>query len=334
MSGVTWELLDRFLSRECTAEERQQVQQWIEEAPSRAASVALLAVALAPAPAGLKTGAWAWLRRQLVTGGSFSLERRSRGLALAQVAVVGFVIAGLGFATWWWSIRGFTGQQLQPPQRVITTPSGQRASFQLPDGSRVILGVASTLRHPAGFGPGVREVELEGAAYFEVAHDESRLFLVRAGGLVAEDLGTEFMVRAYPEDRSARVVVRSGSVSLRPATTSPSAESQVLLAGQLGWLAANGRAVVEQADTSAYFAWTQGWLVFDAVPLLDALPQLSRWYDLDFRVTDSTLGRVPLTATLRNQPTDEVLQLLAASLGMRHVRRGRVVTFHSANRAR
>jgi ferric-dicitrate binding protein FerR (iron transport regulator) len=198
----------------------------------------------------------------------------------------------------------------------------------------VILGVASTLRHPPTFDARVREIELEGEAYFEVAHDARRPFVVRARGLVAEDLGTEFLVRAYPEDPTPSVVVRDGRVALRLAAAPSGAPRQVLLAGQLGRLAADGQPTVEQVDTSAYFAWTQGWLVFDAVPLRNAIPQLSRWYDLDFRLADSLLGAVPLTATFRNQPTEDVLDLLAASLGMRQVRTGRTVTFYSATSGR
>ena len=169
-----------------------------------------------------------------------------------------------------------------------------------------------------------------GEAYFEVVHDGSRPFAVRAGDIVAVDLGTQFIVRAYGDDPHARVVVREGKVSLRAAHTTGFLSQQALLPGQLGRLERDGTPVAEQVDTSDYFAWTEGRLVFDDVALRDALPQLSRWYDLEFRLADSTLGSVPLTATFKNQPTEEVLDLLAASLGMRQVRRGRTITFHSA----
>ena len=85
---------------------------------------------------------------------------------------------------------------------------------------------------------------------------------------------------------------------------------------------------MEQADTSAFFAWTQGWLVFDSLPFRAAIPRLNRWYDIDIRLADTALGALPLTATFRNQPTVEALDLLAASLGMRQVRQGRVITLH------
>ncbi len=80
-----------------------------------------------------------------------------------------------------------------------------------------MLDVASTLRYLAGFTDGPRQVSLDGEAYFDVVYEQDRPFIVRAGALVATDLGTQFTVRAYPEDAGARVVVREGRVAFRVA---------------------------------------------------------------------------------------------------------------------
>ncbi len=336
MSGMDWELLDRYLARECTAEERERVERWMDAAPLNRRRVELLADAVAAAPATPRVEVRKSIERQLdAPRKGFSLGAQPAQSAFTKVAVVLLLVVGGG---------ALAGRALLSPEpdtprpapamRVVSTPPGQRASFRLPDGTSVMLGVASTLRHAVAFGVGRREVELEGEAYFEVVHDENRAFAVRAGDIVAEDLGTQFVVRAYREDRHARVVVREGKVALRAASAQDASAPHVLLPGQLGRLEPNGTPVAEPADTSAYFAWTEGRLVFDDVALRDALPQLSRWYDLEFRLADSSLGRVPLTATFKNQPTEDVLDLLAASLGMRQVRSGRTVTFHSATSGR
>ena len=98
--------------------------------------------------------------------------------------------------------------------------------------------------------------------------------------------------------------------------------------GQQGRLDENGIPRIQRADTAAEFAWTGGTLMFDGTPLGDALPQLGRWFDLEFRLSNASLGRIQLAATLTNQPTDDALRFLAASLGLRMARRGRVVTFY------
>ena len=96
--------------------------------------------------------------------------------------------------------------------------------------------------------------------------------------------------------------------------------------GEQGRLSPDGVPLVEPADTAAYFAWTRGTLVFDGTPLREALPQLSRWYDLEFRLADTALGSIPLSGSLDRTLTDERLELLASSLGLRQTRSGRVVT--------
>jgi transmembrane sensor len=212
-------------------------------------------------------------------------------------------------------------------ERVVTVPRGQQARFQLPDGTGVLLGAGSTLRHPPVFAGRSREVTLEGEAYFTVEHDERRPFRVRAGNLIATDLGTEFLVRAYPEDRSARVVVRSGEVAIRAAATQAArGKDQVVRPVELGRLEPSGVPRVERADTAAYFAWTRGTLVFDGTPLREALPQLSRWYNLEFQLADTSLGGIPLSGRLDQTHTEARLDLLAGSLGLEQTRRGDVVT--------
>jgi ferric-dicitrate binding protein FerR (iron transport regulator) len=108
----------------------------------------------------------------------------------------------------------------------------------------------------------------------------------------------------------------------------------VVRPGEMARLGQNGLPQVEPADTAAYFAWIAGTLVFDSTPLRDALPQLSRWYDLDFRLADSSLGTIPLSGRLDQTLTPARLDLLAASVGLTHVRRGREVTFYRGPPAR
>jgi transmembrane sensor len=339
MSEVDWELLDRYLSGEATPEERARVETWLAEDPDRWAQVAELRDAIERAALTesaveeAKAEVWARLQPE-IRGAGQGRQRVPRSLTLAcgprwstgaQIAAA-IVLAATGGAV----VAGLMSRS-QPaprPERLARTLPGQRATLKLPDGTSVILGVASSLRYPAAFGSGPRAVTLEGEAYFQVMHDERRPFSVRAGALVAQDLGTEFIVRAYPEDSAARVVVRDGKVSIR-AAASAQAPERVVGAGQLGRLGAGREPVVEPADTALYFAWTDGRLVFDRTPLRDALPQLSRWFDLEFRLADPALGSVLLSATFRTQPTPDVLDNLAASLGMRQRRQGRVVTFYS-----
>jgi transmembrane sensor len=354
MSEMDRELLERYLSGDASPDESARVEAWLAEDPDRWAQLAALRETIADSALGesaveeAKVEVRARLARQMGWPEGLGAPGRTRR---AHRSSPGFVpsshrpwrtgwqlAAALLIALAGGSALVLLLSRSRPPApsemtRVAVTTPGQRGVFRLPDGTQVVLGVASKLRYLAAFTDGSREVSLDGEAYFDVVHDSRRPFIVRAGDLVAKDLGTEFTVRAYPEDAGARVVVREGRVAIRAAVTRAAPE-RVVAPGQLGRLGSGQEPTVEPADTAALFAWTEGRLIFDGTPLHDALPQLGRWFDLDFRLADSALGDVPLTATLRTQPTTDVLNNLAASLGMKQRRAGRIVTLYSADPGR
>lgn len=344
MKPIEPELLMRYLSGETNPNEQERVEAWLAEDPARWSQLAELRETLAdealgqPAIDQARADVWARLKPQLGDAGNLgapvgahrrrvrarefaSSSRRPWAIAAQRVAVLALaLIGGAGLAR---LLLNRSPQALDGAVQIARTAPGQRATLRLPDGTRVVLGVASTLRYPRAFARGARQVSLEGEAYFEVVHDKERPFAVGAGDLLATDLGTEFTVRSYPEDPGARIVVRQGRVAIRAAAGSV---EQVVAPGQLGRLGRDRRPMVEPADTAAWFAWIQGRLMLDAVPLREALPQLSRWFDLEFRLADSALGDVRLSATLRTEPTADVLNNLAASLGLKLRRSGRIVT--------
>lgn len=332
MKDLDWELFDRYLANAATPAERGEFERWLAERPERAEFLAAWSQALekmeSDVAAADRNAVWAGPLERI--GGppegaarvpGRKTWRLGAGIAAAAAVTAGAVLGGRALLR-----EGSGGHPVA--ERVVTVPRGERARLLLPDGSEVTLAAGSTLRYPAEFPGASRVVTLEGEGFFTVEHEARRPFRVEAGDLVATDLGTEFLVRAYPEDAGARVVVRSGEVSVR-AKRSPgmSHGSQVIRPGQLGRLEAGGVPRVDRADTAAYFAWTRGTLVLDGTPLRDALPQLSRWYNLEFQLADSSLGSIPLSGRLDQTLTDARLDLLAGSLGLRSTRRGSTVIF-------
>jgi transmembrane sensor len=345
MSHIDRELLRRYLSGEASPEDAARVEAWLAEDPDRWSELAKLddeRAGAALGPAGVeRAGADIWARLRKDVGDeaelgelrrirqpsearrfSFSSSRWTTGL---QVAAALIIAAGAGtvMAVWLQSRQAASA----PAIRIAATGAGERATFRLSDGTSVMLGVASTLRYPANFGEGSREVSVEGEAYFDVVHDARRPFVVHAGQLVAKDLGTQFTVRLYPEDAEARVVVREGRVAIGALQGT---RTTVVAPGQEGRLALDGAVALTTADTTAVFAWLTGRLVLRSVPLHHALPDLGRWFDLEFRLADSRLGDIPLTVSLTSQPTPATLRTLAAALGLELSQQDRIVTLRSA----
>jgi ferric-dicitrate binding protein FerR (iron transport regulator) len=214
-------------------------------------------------------------------------------------------------------------------QRTYTTAPGQQATVTLADGSRALLGPATTLtvtKHPTDASV---DVGVTGQALFTVAHRHDKPFRVRSGHGVAQVLGTTFMVRHYDADKVARVVVTDGRVSvsgIRSATSTT--HGAILVAGMLGTVDDSGKVQVSPRITvEEYTGWTTGQLVFRKTLLRDALVELSRAYDVDIRVTDSSLAAQQLnwTISVTRRSFTDVLELLIDVLDAHPVRTGRVI---------
>jgi ferric-dicitrate binding protein FerR (iron transport regulator) len=224
----------------------------------------------------------------------------------------------------------------------VATKLGERATIRLVDGTRITLNVDSRLRYAQSYGVSARDVYLDGEAYFDVTHDVAKPFVVHTRAGLAEDLGTAFAVRAYTEDSSTQVVVTSGRVALHPTLSSRPASVRagaitpaLLSAGDLARVRTNGTLDVQRdVNANPYIAFTEGKIIFDDTPVREALRRLSRWYDLDFQLTDSTLARHKITASFRGESPEKVIALIAFTLQARYEQYGRTVAFSPPSPAR
>ncbi len=342
-------LLAKYLAGECSPEEATEVERWIAAAPRRGEVVEELRSVWARAgelaerrtPVDLDA-----VRRRVAARLRAEAEREHRRVArpdsvspsggrrlhrlhpMWAMAAALLLVVGAGLvwrAQYGMGRDGAAAARTTAPQEYAT-PRGQRGVVRLADGTRLILAPDSRLQVARQFGTAAtRDVHLEGEAFFQVAHDPARPFLVHAANAVTRVLGTEFSVRAYPGDREVAVVVKSGTVALQDA---------VLTHGHLGRVDAGGRTTVTGGvDLDRALAWTEGRLVFKNTPLGEALPELSRWFDLEFRLSDSALASRQLTASFRTQPGEPMVDALALMLDVRAERRGSVVTFYPADSA-
>lgn len=333
-NSVDWERLDRFVAGQAPPDEMAALAAWVNSDPDLRTLASLMRT-VGQAPDEDRRdwdvrSAWQHLHRRMNSSPlPVSLQQRRRyplRRALSAAAVL-LLVAGASFfilATWH---RDATSPH------VVATRKSQTAVLELPDGSRVMLGPASRLRVRDPGASGVttsRDVYLEGEAFLEVKHDPMRPFRVRTAAGLVEDVGTEFVVSAYPDAPGMRVVVATGMVALYG---TPSAARRggggplvTLAHGDLAEVAVNGVATVtHDVNLAPYLAWTRGDLAFDGTRLGDVVPALERWYDIDIRLGDGALAERRLTATFHRESLSQVLQLLALSLDVRVQQDGRSV---------
>lgn len=365
--GIESAALRRYITGACTPEERRRVEGWASESPERERYLAALSALYARAPeADVRSAAAAWprvsaklsrppeeddvpfyrapwertpefvevrpRRRARVLSGAFGTQRRGGWpLAVAMAASVVFAIGGIKATVETVLARRHPPIQQPSVMRQIMTAKGQRAEIQLDDGSRVVLGVASRLRLSSDFGTRTREVYLDGTAYFDVVHDATHPFIVHTVNAIARDVGTRFVVRAYPESHDTRVIVRDGTVALRSAgdKAERAPEEVLLTGGHLGQLRAGETTVTtRRVDPALYTAWMQGDLVFRDVPLSEAVAELKRWFAVDVVVGDPSLRDMPISASFAVESFDEALSVMTTVLPLRASRRGNVVTLY------
>lgn len=160
----------------------------------------------------------------------------------------------------------------------LQTPRGGQYSVILPDGSQVWLNAASSLRYPLRFDQAVREVELDGEAFFEVAKDESRPFVVKSHGQQVKVLGTSFNVNAYANEEKIATTLVEGKIKVE---SLDGAFQHVLQPGQQGQYTADGLSVIK-VDPTEFVAWRDGLIMFHGDNLPEIIDQLERWYDVEF----------------------------------------------------
>jgi transmembrane sensor len=356
--SIDFASVERYVAGQCTPAERARIEEWIRGEPGRHEYIeSLRAIGVAWAdelPGYDSTAAWAAVRERVTSGApgvrparvrAAPVPRRwPRGVGgvgawhwLAVAAALVMVVVGLDAAL------GILRPGARSPAvagREYATAVGQRLSLTLADRTQLTLAPASRMRLAADYGrpAGAREVELEGEAYFAVAHDAAHPFAVRAHGTVARDVGTAFDVRAYPEDAGTRIAVAEGSVAVT-ATAGCRTDGRMAMTGEPCWTearagdvatGASGRVAVQHGvDVTSLTAWTTGRLLFDSAPLQDVLPTLERWYGVTVRVEDAALLRRTVTITLTEETPSEAIAAICAAMGLEWKATARTYTLYS-----
>ncbi|MCK7558434.1 DUF4974 domain-containing protein [Chitinophaga sedimenti] len=177
----------------------------------------------------------------------------------------------------------------------LSTPRGRQFRVLLPDGTKVWLNAASSLRYPTAFVGDKREVAVVGEVYFEVAKNAAQPFIIDVDGKARiQVLGTRFNVNAYANEASIRTTLVDGSVKV---FSDEDASFVVLQPGQQAQIShANGSAikVVSDADVDKAVAWKSGIFNFNNSSLQEVMRQVERWYDIEVvyekNIPDITFG--------------------------------------------
>jgi ferric-dicitrate binding protein FerR (iron transport regulator) len=214
--------------------------------------------------------------------------------------------------------------------RTLVANQGQRTAIRLGDGTDVMLGGESRLTVPPGFGDRLRGVGLEGTGSFTVAPGQERVFQVRAKNAVIKAVGTEFAVRAYPEENSVTVRVKQGQVSVQGED-----ETRTLTAGQAIIVDEAGMLREPTADElDVALGWTEGRLVLRQMPVREALKHIQRWYALGLVVRDSVILDRPVAMNVSLDSSRTAITALEQGANVKFGYEGRIRVLRDATKSR
>jgi transmembrane sensor len=165
---------------------------------------------------------------------------------------------------------------------TMRTPAGNQYKLVLEDGTKVWLNAASSITYPAVFTGKERRVKIKGEAYFEVAKNISKPFLIDVEGRFdIQVLGTAFNVNAYPDEKSLNTTLLHGSVKIK-ATADAGNNAIFLKPGEQAQVAANGNIRIEKnIDREKVMAWKNGFFNFNDADLQEVMREVARWYDIE-----------------------------------------------------
>jgi len=233
-------------------------------------------------------------------------ERRGHRLRFWSAAAA---ILLLAFNTIWFFNAKNTGQG---KDLLISSAKTERKQLKLSDGTEVILNTGSKLIVSSDFGEKQRQVQLKGEAFFKVAKDAGRPFIIRSGQLKTRVLGTSFNISAYPERERIKVSVLTGRVQVsetRAKTDTILAES--MSSNQtISFFRKTGRVELNTEDASLITSWRDNKLYIDNASLQDIAELLQGFYHLEVKDLSKAKETDRYTIRFNHESMKAVLEIL------------------------
>ncbi len=234
-------------------------------------------------------------------------QRKAIWLVTRYAAVMLVLIASTFFITrHFLSGSGALGEHGKLSTLVV--PAGQRANITLPDGTSVWLNARSTLTYPAHFSGKERRVSVAGEAYFDVAKNPKKPFIVSMSDTEVRVLGTQFNVCSYPATGFTKADLVEGSLMVY---VKDAPETSVTLKPNEQVIVKKGRMQVSAIQSPEHFLWKDGIYTFQNELLLDILDKLQLYYDVKIVVKDPEVFKLRYTGKFRQRDgIDRILRVI------------------------
>ena len=303
---ITPELLERYQLGLCTPEEKKFVEQWLddtdyapEDIPDKTSSA-------------MSDAVWGALSEKITPDTAAKVIPLHKRLMRYSAAAI--ILFTFGLSTYYLLNNSILDKRNNEmisfeDYKVIQTLRGQKRTVKLPDGSTIRLHYETELKVPEKFANNERTVFLSGNAYFEIAKDPKRPFIIYTGNSKTQVLGTSFAIRTYKNSEETEIIVTSGKV-----TFSDKNKPQNLVT-----LTVNDHAVLKadksiktgKVDAQNLTAWKDNKLVFEKASLAEIIEVIEPWYDIEIVVNNPELLAIKYRLTKHNPSLTELMEHLS-----------------------
>jgi ferric-dicitrate binding protein FerR (iron transport regulator) len=206
---------------------------------------------------------------------------------------------------------------------TLSTAMGETYRLRLPDQSEVWLNASSSIKFPASFASAkLREVELAGEAYFEIAKDKTHPFIVKTNLQEVQVLGTHFNINSYADHQKTITTLLEGSVQV----SNRAEQGKIIKPGEQSIVQDGQLITVAPADIKNVMAWKNGYFRFRNESIKEVMAKIIRWYNIDVVYTGKVTDEKFNGNISRQKNISEVLTMLSYSNDVKFKVEGRRVT--------
>ena len=218
------------------------------------------------------------------------------------------------------------------PIRLVqkSAPLNQINVIRLNDGSRVTLNAGSSLRYSKKFNGNLREVFLIGEGFFEVAHNPQKPFIVHAGQIKTQVLGTSFNISAFPASKTCKVTVVTGKVVVMETVSNKKA---ILLPNQQAVFNLKNKTFTSTSlkTNKQVLEWRRGKMAFDDVTILEIADEMFKRYGVHIKLGSPELAKVHMNITFNDDTLENMLTIISSLTNSNYRYEGRNVIFYLNN---
>ena len=322
-------LLVKYAEGSATETERQQVENWLAaSAANRSAYIEYLQIWYhSEASSAIDTLNVEEDLSAIKAKASFPEKQKLRPLRIWRIAAV--ILLLIGVSVLWMYLK----MPVEPSFLLAENPSGsQPLEIQLNDGTTVTLNASSTLEYPATFTTNTRNVVLNGEAFFDVAPNPAKAFVIQTGQTEVKVLGTQFNLRAFADDARSELTVIEGKVLF--AEKNNKANQLILTANQQAIFETASKQMTRQEGINLNTtSWQTGILAFENSGLEAVIADLNRHYSVDIQLPANLppSEACRLTTQFQNQDLESVLDELNVILGMEYEKNGDTIMVTTLN---